>query len=216
MKNLFNKLKSKEVIIAQSNINENQNNLDYFNLTKRIQNNYYFIQKLISIKIKNNLNKIIILFLILLNYFLYYLSLEKCLKGFDICGAKSDWILRKLTQAFISYFILTLLFELMILHKVSKYHLFHIIIIYLYFYYYSHGTDFDDHGYFNFIGGITIIFLLLLAILPFNIFAFLIKKNNKKYIFIYIDFLAIIFIIYIYISNSYMNCNEWGKGLNNT
>ena len=73
-----------------------------------------------------------------------------------------------------------------------KYHLFHIIIIYLYFYYYSHGTDFDDHGYFNFIGGITIIFLLLLAILPFNGFAFLIKKNNKKYIFIYIGFLAII------------------------
>ncbi len=120
MKNLFNKLKSKEVTINQSNIIESQSNLDYFNLSKRIQSNYYFIQKLILIKIKNNLNKIIILFLSLLNYYLYYLSLEKCLEGFDNCGAKSDWILKKLTQAFISYFILTLLFELMILNKVSK------------------------------------------------------------------------------------------------
>lgn len=60
-----------------------------------------------------------------------------------------------------------------------QYHLFHIIIIYSFFYYYSHGTDFNDHGYFNFIGGIIIISLLLLAILPFYGFAFLIKKIIK-------------------------------------
>ena len=161
------------------------------------------------------MNRIIIL-LFLLNYYLYYLSLEKCLEGFDICGEKSDWILKKLSQAVISYFILTLLFELMILNKVSKYHLFHLIIIYSFFYYYSHGLDFHDHGYFNFLGGITIISILLLGLLPFNGFAFLLKKKNKLYISIYIGFLIIIFIIYIYIANSYMNCNDWAKGLNNT
>jgi hypothetical protein len=162
------------------------------------------------------LNKIFIFLLILLNYFLYYLSLEKCLEGFDICGEKSDWILKKLSQAVISYLISSLLFELMILNKVSKYHLFHIIIIYSYFYYYSHGLDFHDHGYFNFLGGITIVSLLLLALLPFNVFVVLVKKNNKIYISIYSCFLILIFFIYIYIANSYMNCNDWAKGLNNT
>ena len=216
MKKLLNNHKSKEVIINKINIIESQSDLDCLKIIEIKQKNYYFIQKLLLIKIKNNLSTIIILFLISINYCLYYLSLEKCLEGFDICGGKSDWILKKLTQAVISYLISTLLFELMILNKVSKYHLFHIIIIYSYFYYYSHGLDFDDHGYFNFLGGITIIFLLLLSLMPVNGFIFLIKKNNKIYIFIYSGFLTIIFIIYIYIANSYMNCNDWAKGLNNT
>jgi hypothetical protein len=88
--------------------------------------------------------------------------------------------------------------------------------VYSFFYYYSHGLDFHDHGYFNFYGGITIVSLVLLALLPFNGLIFLIKKKNKIYISIYIGFLIIIFIIYLYITKSYMNCNDWEKGLNNT
>ena len=96
----------------------------------------YSIKNLISAKKVNKyLNKIIILFLFFLNYYLYYLSLEKCLEGFDICGQKYIWILKKLSQAVISYFISTILFELMIINKASKYHLVHFIIIYSYFYY---------------------------------------------------------------------------------
>jgi hypothetical protein len=53
------------------------------------------------------------------------------------------------------------------------------MLIYSYFYYYSHGLDFDDHGYFNFLGGITIVFILLLALLPFNQLVYLIKKKTK-------------------------------------
>lgn len=184
-------------------------------MTETKQINFNYIKKKLLIKIKNNLNQIIILLLIFFNYYLYYLSLEKCLDGFDICGEKSKWIVKKLSQAIISYLILTILLELIILNKISKYHIFHIIIIYSFFYYYSHGLDFHDHGYFNFLGGITIISLLLLAFLPFIGIIFLIKKN-KIYISIYIAFLIIIFIIYIYIANSYMNCNDWEIGLNNT
>jgi hypothetical protein len=209
MKKILNKYESKEEIINESNI-------DFFKLIEIKPNNYYFIKNLLLLKIKNNSNKITIFLLIFLNYYLYVLSLEKCLEGFDICGEKSDWILKKLTQAVISYFILTLLLELIILKKVPKYHLFHLIIMYSFFYYYSHGLDFHDHGYFNFLGGITIISILLLALLPFKGFVFLLRKNNKLYIYIYIGFLITIFIIYIYIANSYMNCNDWGKGLNNT
>ena len=214
MKKILNKCNSKEEVIEQSDIIRNQSNLDFFKITE-IKHKNFFFQKLLLTKIKNNWNRIIF-FLFFLNYYLYYLSLEKCLEGFDICGEKSDWILKKLTQAVISYFILTLLLELMILNKASKYHLFHLIIIYSFFYYYRHGLDFHDHGYFNFLGGITIISILLLALLPFKGFVFLIKKKNKLYISIYIGFLITIFIIYIYIANSYMNCNYWAKGLNNT
>ncbi len=194
-----------------------QSETDPFKMTSIKQKINYSIKNLVSAKKVNKyLNKIIILFLFFLNYYLYYLSLEKCLEGFDICGQKYIWILKKLSQAVISYFISTILFELMIINKVSKYHLVHFIIIYSYFYYYSHGLDFDDHGYFNFLGGITIVFILLLALLPFNQLVYLIKKKNKIYTSIYICFLMIIIIIYIYIANSYMNCNDWAKGLNNT
>ena len=214
MKKILNKCNSKEEIIEQSGLIKNHNNLDFFKIAE-IKHKNFFFQKLLLTKIKNNWNKIIF-FLFFLYYYLYFFSLEKCLEGFDICGEKSDWILKKLTQAVISYFILTLLLELMILKKVPKYHLFHLIIIYSFFYYYSHGLDFHDHGYFNFLGGITIISILILALLPFKGFVFLLRKNNKLYIYIYIGFLITIFIIYIYIANSYMNCNDWGKGLNNT
>ena len=214
MKKILNKCNSKEEIIEQSDLIKNHSNLDFFKIAE-IKHKNFFFQKLLLTKIKNNWNKMIF-FLFFLNYYLYVLSLEKCLEGFDICGEKSDWILKKLTQAVISYFILTLLLELIILKKVPKYHLFHLIIMYSFFYYYSHGLDFHDHGYFNFLGGITIISILLLALLPFKGFVFLLRKNNKLYIYIYIGFLITIFIIYIYIANSYMNCNDWGKGLNNT
>jgi len=217
MKKILNKNKFKEVIINQIDTIENKNNLNFFKRNEIIKHkSYYFIQNLLRIKLKKNFNKIIISFLIILNYYLYYLSLEKCLDGFDICGEKSDWILKKLTQAIFSYLILTLLFELMIFNKISKFHLIHIIIIFSYFYHYSHGLDFHDHGYFNFYGGISIVFLLLLVLIPFNGFIILINKNNKIYLSIYSGFLIIIFIIYIYIANSYMNCNDWAKGLNNT
>ena len=160
--------------------------------------------------------KVSILILFFLAYYLYYLSLEKCFDGFDICGEKSKWILKKLSQAILSYFILALLFELIILNKASKYHIFHILIVYYYFYSYSHGLDFHDHGYFNFLGCITIVSLILFALLPFNGLLFFIKKKNKIYTLIYIGFLFIIFIFYLFIANSYMNCDDWPRGLNNT
>jgi hypothetical protein len=121
--------------------------------------------------------------------YLYYLSLNKCLYGFDICGIKIKWIIRKLSQAIISYFILALLLELILLNIASKFHLIHILIVYYYFYNYSHGLDFHDHGYFNFLGYITIVSLILLALMPFNGLLFFIKKI-KYYIF-YIYWISI-------------------------
>lgn len=50
--------------------------------------------------------------------------------------------------------------------------------------------------------------------MPLNVLFIIYKK--KKYIFIYLNFLIIIFVLYFYFSDSYMNCKDWPKGLNNT
>lgn len=122
-------------------------------------------------------------------YYLYYLSLEKCLDGFDICGKKKKWILIKLCEAFTSYFILAALLQGIILKIISRYHLLHLALIYIYFYFYSHGLDFDDHGYFNFLGTITIVPLSLFAFIPFNILIILLKKKiNNILLFISYSF----------------------------
>jgi hypothetical protein len=65
----------------------------------------------------------------LLSYFLYYLSLEKCLDGFDICGTKNKWLIIKSIEAISSSLILSFLIEGMIFKIISKFHLIHIIFI---------------------------------------------------------------------------------------
>ena len=165
-----------------------------------------------------NFDKLEIFYFILFtySYYLYYLSLEKCLSGFDVCGGKSKWILIKLCEAIISYIIQAVLLEGIILKIISKYHLLHITLIYICFYNYSHGLDFDDHGYFNFLGAITIVSLCLFLFIPFNILIILYKKKKRHYIIIYIVFLFFVIIYYFIYAKSYMSCNDWGKGLNKT
>ena len=153
--------------------------------------------------------------LFITSYYFYYLSLEKCMDGFDICGQKATWIIFKLEQAIISYVILAILLQLMIIKFISKYHLLHVLLTYIFFYNYSHGLDFDDHGYFNFIGCISIVSLILIAFIPFNVIIILYKKK-RSYCYKYIGILFIILLYYLYFVDSYMNCKDWGKGLNNT
>lgn len=185
-------------------------------LSKKYNIGYYKIFP-IFFNMKSNLKypNIFVLILFISSYYLYYLSLEKCLDGFDICGKKKKWIFRKVIEAFISYIILSIIIELIIYKIISKFHLVHILIIYTYFYKMSHGLDFHDHGYFNFLCGITIIFIIILAFIPFNLFIYFYKKN-KNYTIIYNGFLFILFFYYLHITNTYMNCKDWPKGLNNS
>ena len=164
---------------------------------------------------RNIFKKLIILFSFIFSYLLYYSSLEKCLDGFDICAKKVRWIIFKLIESIISYAITAILLELVILKIISKYHLIHLFVIYNYFYYYSHGLDFDNHGYFNFLGFITIVPLILLSLFPFTVLIILYKKN-KTYIAKYIGVILLTIIYYFFFSSQYMNCKDWAKGLNNT
>ena len=210
---LGNKKKAKKASFVKI-----QNNKDVLQLKKTKYKklfNYNNFNKIIKLFAIFKVRFIIHLFLFFLSYFFYYLSLEKCLDGFDICGEKSKWIIIKLCEAIISYFILAFLFEGMICKKISKIHSFHIFFIHFFFYNYSHGLDFHDHGYFNFVGCITIVSLVLISLMPFNGLIFIYRKK-KTYIYIYLGFLIIVFIYYLYIADFYMNCKDWPKGLNNT
>ena len=178
--------------------------------------NFLLYYKILFSKYKKIIIHLIFLLISFLGYYLYYLSLERCLKGLDKCSLNYQWIKKKLREAIYSSFIFIVLIEFMILNILSKFHLIHIIVVFISFYIYSHRIVFEDHGFFNFYGCIGIIFLGLFLLIPFNLFIYFIKTKKKLCIIIYPIFIVIqIFIIYNYI-NSYINCNEWPKGLNNT
>ena len=71
----------------------------------------------------------------------------------------------KLSQLIISLMIFVFLITFMIYKIISKFHLFHIIMIFMSFYYYSHSDVFHDHGAFNMIGFLVVLFLFLLCFL---------------------------------------------------
>ena len=151
-----------------------------------------------------------------LSYFLYYLSLEKCFEGIFICSKKINWIYKKIFQAFFSAIITAILLEFILLKLIAKKHLIHVFIFLSCSYFYSHGQDFYDHGLFNILGYIIIVIITLIFIFPFKILIYLLNNRKKKLIFIYLTILIVLFFIYINLINSYLNCNDWHKGLNNT
>jgi len=104
----------------------------------------------------------------------------------------------------------------MIFNLIPKFHWLHIIIIYNSFYYYSHGRDFNDHGFFNFYGSLSIAMIILLVSLPFHLLIYLIKKKNKLNLFIFLISFLIFILIYFFFINNYISCEDWKNGLNNT
>ena len=154
-----------------------------------------------------------ILLLFFISYFLFFLSLEKCKQGEDICCTKFSWIKRKVIEESISCFITIILLELIILKKISKSHFFHFIIMYALFYSFSNGVTFDDHGYYNIIYFFVIIIFFLLFIF-FSKYIFSVK--NKKILFL---FTLLFLMLVIGLRNSIYNkfgCDDWKNGLNNT
>ena len=97
--------------------------------------------------------------LFILSYYLYYLSLEKCLEGIARCSLKLHWINVKLAEAILSSIILSVLIEFIFFKIISKLHFIHIIIFLIISYQFSNGKDFDNHGFFNFFGVILSFFL---------------------------------------------------------
>ena len=154
----------------------------------------------------------------ILAYWLYFLSLEACFEGEGRCSTYVDWIKKKLFEEAISCFVFSIMFQLLILKKISKKHMIHILIFFLFFYWYSHGIVFENHGYFNFTFYCIIVAIFTLIMLPFDIIVLFMEKTNIiKIVLIYLCSLFFFIIIFVYYLFNYKsNCSDWSKGLNNT
>ena len=154
-----------------------------------------------------------IFILFFLSYFFFFLSLERCLEGEDNCCMKFTWMIIKVIEESISCILTIILFEFMILNKISKLHLLHFIIVYFCFYLYSNGIDFDDHGYYNIKYFFIIVISVQILIILLN-FLFSLKKK-KILILCILSFLIFLYSMKIVINNL-SNCDDWVLGLNNT
>ena len=148
--------------------------------------------------------------LFIISYYFYYLSLQKCLKGDNICSQKWDWIKTKIIQLIHSTFIIIILLILIFHNLISKFHIIHFLLTFTTFYYYSHSIYFHDHGAYNLIAFLIVVFLVLILLFILRIIL-LIFKNKYKYKIIAHIFL---FLFYITLKNP-INCLDWPKGLNN-
>ena len=172
----------------------------------------------ILIRIKNVRKELIGLLLFLITYLYYYLSLEACVKGESVCSIQLEWQMTKILQEFKSCLLMVFILELIFYKLFSKLHLIHFLVIFSLFYIYSHGIEFEDHGFYNFIYYFIIITLIIILIIPFNFLFYIIKKKKRSiYLFIYIlSLLLIILASYFFIFIKGINCDDWGKGLNKT
>jgi len=185
---------------------------------------YLYLYKLIPSNIENYYKKEKIIFklsnavyiLFFLSYFLYYLALERCMQGIFECGKKFEWINRKLIQAILSSVIIGTLLELMILRLITKLHLIHASIFLFISYTYSHGQDFHDHGLYNFLGYIIIVFIIMIVLFPFNIIIYVNKNKKKKALYLYLPFLIFFFFFFFFVMRPKLSCKDWSKGLNDT
>ena len=149
------------------------------------------------------------------SYYLYYISLEKCFSGIDICGRDIRWIFRKVFQIVVSCFIFSILLFFIYFQIISKLHIFHFLICFYIFYSLSHGYSFEDHGLLNFIGFLSILSLIIIIGLILKGFIsltiFIYKAHNfKKFSYV------IILSFFYYDIIDPINCSDWGKGLNDT
>ena len=171
------------------------------------------------INIKNFKKELLTLFLFIIVYLYYYLSLEACSKGEEICSVLFKWQTTKIYQELKSCFLFVFILEIGFYKMIAKLHLIHFVLVFFLFYIYSHGTTFNDHGYFNFIFFFIIATLIIILFIPFNILLYILRKKRKIFFLSsYVLSLMVIFyfFLYSYIYIKKINCDDWGKGLNET
>ena len=71
---------------------------------------------------------------------------------------------KKIIEVVIFCLIILVLIELIFYRIISVLNLIHLSLFYILIYLYSHGIDFEDHGYYNFVGSIAIILFIFFSI----------------------------------------------------
>ena len=144
-------------------------------------------------------------------YYLYYLSLEKCFDGVNSCSRKWKWMMKKVKELIISIIIINFNIVLIIHKIISRFHIFHFIIAFILFYQYSHSSFYYDHGAFNLVFFFLLIFLFMLLLLIIKFIIYISRIKNR-----YKIILAISLLLCYNLFINPTNCDDWGKGLNNT
>ena len=138
------------------------------------------IEKIIKeTNIKLILYKCQIFIAFITSYILYYLSLEKCLDGEELCGNNMKWIYTKLFELILSCEFISFLFATIIFQYSSILHLIHLIVTFSIFFLYSHDLYFYDHGMYNFVFFILLFFLNVFIILFIKFIIYLFHIKNK-------------------------------------
>ena len=177
-----------------------------------------FIKKFVVIKIyvKLKLYKYSTIILFAISYYIYYLSLEPCYKGEDLCGNNMKWIYKKVFQLLLSSEIISLLLVKILCYKSSNLHLIHLLFIFSLFYLYSNNYFFYNHGMYNLIFFFFFLLLNLFILFIFKaikILIYIFRFNNK----IYSKLIIICFLLLIYnFKSPNIDCDGWDYGLNNT
>ena len=149
----------------------------------------------------------------IISYFIYYLSLESCLDGEEICGNNMKWIYKKLFQLILSSELISFLVIITLFYNASKLHLMHLITIFVLFYFHSHNFFFNNHGMYNLIFFLLILIINLLIVIFTKAIIYLVKLKNRLYFKIFI--ISILFLFYEYKPPN-IDCFGWDMGLNNT
>ena len=208
---------SKEVEIKDylllENKEEDNEQLDFKQKYFSIKEKYDFLKKIV-----NAMKEFVGLILFCIVYYYYYLSLEKCFKGQENCSLLIDWQFVKVNQEVKACILTVFILEFLFYNLLSRLHLIHFVLVFSMFYRYSHGVEFDDHGYYNFIYFFIIVFLLIIFLLPLIFIIYIIRKTNELlFLLLYILFLIIVILsIYFLVIVNGSNCKGWGKGLNST
>ena len=172
-------------------------------------------EKIIKIIIKLLFHEYSTAILCLISYFIYYLSLEPCNDGEEVCGDNMKWIYKKLFQIILSCEIEVLAIVQILFFGASKLHFIHLMLVLGIFLFHSHGFAFFNHGMYNFISFFIILCLNLFIILFIKSIIFIFKIKNKINIFLKLFIIFFLFLIYKYQFPN-IECDDWEKGLNNT
>ena len=117
--------------------------------------------------------------LFIIAYSFYYLSLEKCFDGEELCGNNMKWIYKKVFELIISCELISFLLALIIFNYSSKLHLIHLFVIFSLFFLYSHDFFFYNHGMYNIIAFVLLFMLNLFIILFIKILIYIFQIKNK-------------------------------------
>ena len=184
------------------------------------KNKKYFFPKIPHFTKAEKIKEGLILFLAVISYFLYYLSLGGCDGTQTECLKNSNiaYYYMLVNYCFISAGLNAFIVFLMAYRRITKLHLIHQLIVFLILFLSDTGSTLMHHGIYNIFGFLLfLIFYSIFLLAVVKIEDILLQKSLPiKLVVINIIILLIIFGRYAFHEALKRECKDWDLGLNNT